>query len=142
MSPRSLIHAALQLLVVVGLFLLTFSLPGQAQTNSGAAGIVLQATLAPSLSILAIPAPIPLDSFIGLTGTRNLPVTVKANWVRGSGEMSMMVLTTSDFQSWHSSETISAMGAHSETTRELQISSSDLKLDGGNRVLTIRAQAL
>jgi hypothetical protein len=119
-----------------------FSLPSQGQMKSSTAGILLQATLAPSLTMSAAPLSIPLNSFMNPTETHNLPVTVRASWVRGSGEMSVVALTTADFQSWRDSKMISVIDAHSETTRELRINSTELKPDGDNRVLTIRAQAL
>src|SRR2546423_8129553 len=65
--------------------------------NSGAAGIMLRAVLAQSLSVSAAPHAEMFDSFINSAGSRDFPVTFKTLWVRGPGSVSVVVLSSPEW---------------------------------------------
>jgi hypothetical protein len=124
------------------------------QANSNKAAILLRATLVQSLSMSAEPQGIMFNSFLSPGTSNNFPVTIKTNWVRGPGKISIAVVNE-DFQdrigeveplcvfdpgySPAESSRVSPKGSE-----ELSLESWNLLLPDASekRLLTIRAQVI
>jgi hypothetical protein len=132
---------------IVLLSTFAFAASKHGQVNSGAAGIFLRAVLVQSLRMNVLPEPTIVNSLIASVETPKFPVTIKANWVRGSANISIAVFASQNFQSWRDEQMIAVVDPSQKNADqplpEFQFNSIDLQVSGeDNRVLTIRAQAL
>jgi hypothetical protein len=88
-------HRAVRCKALVFLLALpALAVSGYAQLNSRAATIALTATVSQSMTMTVLPATgLPYSPLLAGSGARS-PVTVRANWVLGPGNISVAVLTS------------------------------------------------
>ena len=131
--------------IVLSLSTLTFA-ARHVQPQSAKAGIFLHAVLLQSLSMNVTPEPTFMNSFIASSDVSKFPVTIRTNWVRGSANISIAVLTSQDFQSWRDTQMLAVVDQRNadQPSPEFKFNSVELQVSGqeNNKVLTIRAQAL
>ncbi len=110
-----------------------------AQYKTGAASIQLIAILRPQLTMSVTPQPGMMSSFITSSHQMDFPVTISTHWVRGSGDVHVVVITGDEFQSWSESRTLAIVGPQDAT--QLTVNSTELAA-GKSSVITFRAQVL
>lgn len=84
---RSIIRTIALFFCIAGL-----SLTSAAQVKSGAAMIMLRATLSQSLAMSAAPQGMMFNSFLGTGPATDFPVTITTNWIKGPGKVSVAVI--------------------------------------------------
>jgi len=135
---RAFQRKSLALVLIILLLACVSSLP--AQTNSRAAAITLTAVLSQSLSLSASPDGAVFNSFLN-SGERTSPLKIKANWVRGPGQVSVTA-----FVSGSSGDADSRLLERRAVSADpqLEIDTSELRapVRGEEGVLTIRAQVI
>ncbi len=110
-----------------------------AQHKSGGAGILLIAVLPPQLTMSVTPQPGMMNSFITSGHEMDFPVTINTHWVRGSGDVQVVVIAGDGFQSWRETRTLAVV--HPEDATQLTVDSRELANDKSS-VITFRAQVL
>jgi len=131
-SLRRLLPALVVLLVVI-------PCSTAAQHKSGGASILLIAVLPPQLTMSVAPQPGLMNTFITSGRERDFPVTVNTHWVRGSGDVHVVVIAGDGFQSWRETRTLAVVGPQDAT--QLTVNSTELEADK-SPVITFRAQVL
>lgn len=108
-----------------------------AQVKSGSARIILRATLEQSLTMSALPEGLTFNAFANSSATvkPDFPVSIRTNWVRGPGRVSLSVF---------SEDGSLKTAAPSSELPELRFESKDLQLPARREgeVLTVRAQVI
>ncbi len=110
-----------------------------AQHKSGGASILLIAVLPPQLTMSVTPQPGMMNSFITSGHEMDFPVTINTHWVRGSGDVHVVVIAGDGFQSWRESRTLAVIDPQDPT--QLTVNSTELAADKSS-VITFRAQVL
>jgi hypothetical protein len=130
---------------VLLVFSLLISVTGFAADHVGgvkspAGTILLRAVLAQSVSVWAEPHVFMFDSFVSSAGVRDFPVTFKTRWVRGPGNVSVVVFSSPEWGGENGNTVSLAPGS----SPSLEIESGKLPFSSDNKdhVLTVRAQAI
>jgi hypothetical protein len=111
---------------------------GGAKSPTGA--IFLRAVLAQSVSVSAEPQVLMFDSFVSSVGERNFPVTFKTRWVRGPGNVSVVVFSSPEWGVENQNVISVAPGA--APNWEIESGKLTFSSDSKGQVLTVRAQAI
>jgi len=129
--------------LLITLFVPAFGAERVGGTKSGSAGIMLRAVLAQSLSMSASPEPVFFNSFVSSSDSRDFPVTIKTNWVRGPGSVSVVVLSSPEWTGFESGRQVFVLsGSAVAPAMEIESGSLPFSADNKNEVLTIRAQVI
>ena len=110
--------------------------------QSAARGIMLRAVLAQSLSVCADPQAEMFNSFIGSDAMRNFPVTFKTHWVRGPGNVSVVVLSSPEWTGVENGSPVSVGVSSSTPAVEIESGQLPFSADNKNEVLIVRAQVI
>lgn len=103
---------------------------------------MLRAVLAQSLSMCADPQPSIFNSFIESNSAHDFPVTIKTNWVRGPGNVSVVILSSTGWTGFENEEPISVVVPGDTPVMEIESGTLPFSADNKNEVLTIRAQVI
>ena len=128
-----------RLLPVLVILLVAIPCSNAAQRKSGGGSILLIAVLPPQLTMSVTPQPGLMNSFITSGHEMDFPVTINTHWVRGSGDVHVVVIAGDGFQSWRESRTLAVVSPQDAT--QLTVNSTELAPDKSS-VITFRAQVL
>ena len=103
---------------------------------------MLRAVLSQSLSMSVDPQPGVFDSFIESNAPRDFPVTIKTNWVRGPGKVSVVILSSSGWSSFDKEQQLTVIRPSQSPATEIETGKLPFSADHKNEVLTIRAQVI
>jgi hypothetical protein len=125
-------------------FLLYATSPAEdsAGISSRAASIVLRAVLQQSLNMSVDPQGSVFHSFVQSSTTSDLPLTIKAHWVRGRGNVSVVVLSSSRWTGFENERPCSAFVSAQANAMEIESGKLPFSTDSRNEMLTIRAQVI
>ncbi len=135
-----MLRASRVLLVLSLLCVAAFAADRVGGVKSPAGTILLRAVLAQSVSVSAEPHAFMFDSFVSSAGERDFPVTFKTRWVRGPGNVSVVVFSSPEWDG----ENGDAVSVAPGPSPGLEIESGKLPFSSDNKdhVLTVRAQAI